>query len=226
MEKLDDKIDSLLDFGLVALIKIGAVCAVLPLVFAALRTHDHYGYVRTDAEVVRTFKQCEISASAAIMIEKRARWWDCKSAKSLQRAFPRVDLEIRKSEFTEFRFALRNGQVQHAVRPQSLLDMSRPDAGQFVPIVYWPGEPQNVKTLLTMEVLWKLSLIGLAGLTLSVTGWQLRSRRTYFTGRICRWIRDRGDAKAADDLHRSGPVQSSGEKAVSLRGNRRGLGVG
>ncbi len=224
LENLHDRINSLLDFSLLALVKIGAVLAVLPLVFAALRTHDHYGYARADAVVVRTFKQCEISASAADRIGKRPRWWDCKSAKSLQRAFPTTDLKVRRSEFTEFRFVLPNGHVQQAVSRTSPFDMSRPDPGQFVPIVYWPDEPNKVKTLLTMEALGKLSLVGLVGLTLSMSGWRLRSRRAYLAIRICRWIRAKDEADADPEI--TDPVKSSGGRAVSLRGNRRGLGVG
>lgn len=225
LEKSDDKIVNGLDIGLVLLMKAGIAVAILPLIFAGLRVHDHYGYVRADAQIIRSFKQCEISRSAADAIGKRARWWDCKSAQSLQRAFPNVDLAIEKSKFSELWFVLPDGQEQKASMRLTMLDINKPEAGKILPIVYSPNDPAKVKTLLTMADLAVLSFVGLAGLLLSGMAWKLREHRTAIAARI-RFLTDR-EAVSVGEPVKGNQANMSSARPLTLKGeNRRTLGVG
>lgn len=219
MEKHCGKTVRLVDFCLKTMMKVGIAAAVLPLVFAALRTHDHYGYVRSDAQVIRTFKQCEISAQAAREIGKRARWWECKSAKSLQRAFPTVDLGISKTAFVEFWFALPGGRKQTASRPLTMLEFQKPEPGRIVPIAYAPQDPQQVKSLLTLADLAVLAAVGLAGLMMAGLAWRLQFYRRQIAAALFLWVRKslRGSKPDGIDL---------GDDPVQVRSNGRGLGVG
>ncbi len=225
LENSDDRVLRLLDSGLLMLIKAGVAVAILPLIFAGLRVHDHYGFVRADAQIIRSFKQCEISSAAAEAIGKRARWWDCKSAKSLQRGFPNIDLEIEKSNFSELWFVLADGQEHRASMRLSMLAFKKPEPGKHVPIVYSPEDPAQVKALLTLADLAVLSFIGLAGLMMSGVAWRLRESRTAIANRIRYLI---GDESAVDggsfeavgaSPGPAGPLNSRGE-------TRRTLGVG
>lgn len=222
---MDDRIGKWLDFSFLALIRLGAVVALLPILFAVLRAQDHQGFRSVQAEVTGSAEQCRISERAARRIGKRSHWWDCKEAANLQRAFPNADLEISSEPFISYRFALPHGQVVETAEAVGLLERADPTAGAIVPLLYSPADPTKVRTVLGLEQWAILAMIGLAGLAVAMTGWRLRQRREEFTARLADWLaRQPDEAEAfADDW----PTDEHSSKALPMRGSDgRHLGVG
>jgi len=180
MEKSDENVRKFLDTSFLALVKIGVVGALIPVIFALLRAQDHYGYVHADAEIIRSYVQCEISESAAARIGQRARWWDCKAAGGLQTAHPGINMRITSTEFVDYRFSLPNGQVQTVSAPTTVFYIGRPEPGGIVPILYSPTNPAQVKMVLLAKHWVFLAFFGLFGMAIGALGWKLRENR------ICR----------------------------------------
>lgn len=184
MATLEEKINTFLDFGFQALIKIGVVGALIPLVFVILRAQDHYGHVRTEAEIIGAAVRCDISEPGARAIGKQGGWWDCAAATDLQRANPKVPLGIMSSELVTYRFNDAKGEVRTVSVPMTVFDMGRPEPGLIVPILYSPVDPTRVKAVLRLEHWAFLSFLGLSGLMIGAAGWQLRTGRAEMAAKV------------------------------------------
>jgi len=181
---MGDRIGKWLDFSFLALIRLGAAVALLPLVFAVLRTQDHQGFRPVQAEVTGTAEQCRISERAASRIGKRSHWWDCKEAANLQRAFPSVDLEITSEPFVRYRFVLPRGELIETGEAAGLLERADPTVGAIVPLLYSPADPKQVRTVLGLEQWAILAMIGLAGLGIATAASRAPRRIRGKTGRL------------------------------------------
>jgi hypothetical protein len=222
---MGDRIGKWLDFSFLTLIRLGAAVALLPLVFAVLRTQDHQGFRAVQAEVTGSAEQCRISERAASRIGKRSHWWDCKEAANLQRAFPSVDLEISSEPFIRYRFVLPRGELIETGEAAGLLDRADPTVGAIVPLLYSPADPKQVRTVLGLGQWAILAMIGLAGLGVATTGWRLRERRDEFAARLADWLEQEPDA--ADAFADDWPTDEHATKALPMRGSDgRHLGVG
>jgi hypothetical protein len=222
---MDDRIGKWLDFSFLALIRLGAVVAILPLIFAMLRAQDHQGFRSVQAEVTGAAEQCRISERAARKIGKRSHWWDCKEAGNLQRAFPSFDLEISPAPFIQYRFALPSGELVETAEEAGLLERADPQAGTIVPLLYSPADPSQVRTVLGLEQWAMLALIGLSGLAATMLGWRLRERREEFAVRLADWLA--GEPDEAEAFADEWPTDEHATKALPMRGcDGRHLGVG
>lgn len=185
---MDDRIGKWLDFSFLALIKLGAIAALVPLVLVAWRAQAHSGYRSVEAEITGSSVQCRISESAARKTGKRSHWWDCDDVGTLQRAFPNVDLDIASASFIHYRFALPNGTVRDVAAEAGFFDLSDPEPGTIVPVVYAPDNPIEVAAVLRLEHWAFFAFIGLLGLTTGVAGWWLRERREELAARLAAWL--------------------------------------
>lgn len=230
MEKTHESVRRFLDKSFLALVKIGVVGALIPVIFVLLRAPDHFGYVQADAEIVRSYVQCEISESAAARIGERARWWDCKAAADLRAAHPGVNLRITSTEFADYRFSLPNGQVQNVSAPTTFFDMGRPQPGRIVPILYSPTNPGQVKMDLLPKHWVFLGFFGLIGMATGMLGWQLRENQSDIAGRVTNWLQkvqkqNRFAAGPAPEPVAAVPAKSPAPGPLRSDG-RRTLGIG